>query len=54
MSRTPTKSVTAIAILANAAARAFAWEAPLSARFASLGDDPGPAISPPRCLSLSL
>ena len=26
MIRTPTKSVTAIAILANAAARAFAWE----------------------------
>jgi len=50
MTRTPTKSVTAIAI----AARAFAWEASLGARIAGLGDDPGSAMSPPRCLSLSI
>ena len=53
MNRTPTKSVTAIAILANAA-RAFAWETTPDARFVGLGDDPGSAISPPRCLSLSI
>jgi hypothetical protein len=54
MSRTPTKSVTAIAIFANAAARAFAWETSPDARFVGLGVDPGSAISPPRCLSLSI
>ena len=32
MTRTPTTSVTAIAILANAAARAFAWDVFLGAR----------------------
>jgi hypothetical protein len=33
MTRTPTTFVTAIANLANAAARAFAWEVFLGARF---------------------
>jgi hypothetical protein len=32
MTRTPTTSVTAIAILANAAARAFAWNVSIGAR----------------------
>ena len=54
MTRTPTKSVTAIAILANAAARAFAWEASLGARIAGLGSHPRSAISPPLLLSLSI
>ena len=54
MNRAPTKFVTAIAMLANAAARAFAWETSPDARFAGPGDDPGSAISPPRCLSLSI
>ena len=37
MTRTPTTSVTAIANLANAAARAFAWEVFLGERLSGRG-----------------